>query len=311
MSLMSFYINQLENFDPRFNNPLFSVTWSRDVDLRGGVTVETELTSYVRNTYGATGSQQATGLPYLAENGTSLPGISVDNAKITTPVRLLGQQICYSKFELLKSQRTGQSIDMAKMTALNSMYQMSTDQVVYIGDTGVYAGFEGLLNNSSVTNVDTVADGASTDTFWSTKTPDEILADVNEMLNSAYEASGFSVCPNKILLPHFQYSLICSTKVSAFADKSIITYVQDNSISTKVNGSLDIRPVKWLPGLGVGDTDRMIAYTKSEEFLRFPMAPMMSGEAWVQGFDYFRPYAWAYGQIELIYPETIAYRDGI
>ncbi len=311
MSLMAFFLNQLENFDPTFHQPLYSVTWSRDVDLRPGVSISDELTSYIRNNYGATGSQQATGLPYMASNGNNLPGISVDNEKIATPVRLLGQQIAYSRWELEKSQRTGQSVDMAKMQAFNAMYQMSTDQVIYIGDTATYEDFEGLTNNSAVTNVQDVAPGASTNTEWTTKTPDEILADVNEILESAYEATGFAVCPNKLLLPFAQYSYICSQKVSGNADKSIITYLQDNCISTKVNGSLDIRPVKWLKGRGVDDTDRMIAYTKDIQFLRFPMAPVTAGAAWTQGFDFFRPYAWAYGQLELIYPETIAYRDAI
>jgi hypothetical protein len=45
--------------------------------------------------------------------------------------------------------------------------------------------------------------------------------------------------------------------------------------------------------------------------VRFPLAPIQGGPAWQQGYNYYRPYMYGFGQTEFVYPETIVYRDGI
>jgi hypothetical protein len=48
-----------------------------------------------------------------------------------------------------------------------------------------------------VTNVANVPNGAAASPLWTNKTPDEILKDVNEILQSAWAASGYSQMPSK------------------------------------------------------------------------------------------------------------------
>jgi hypothetical protein len=308
-STLAYYINQLDNMDKRLYEPLFNTTWGRDISLRTGITMSNESTSFIRSTFGGVGTQSATGKPFISPNTTTLPGISINGERVVLPLRLLGQEVSYTSVELERSQLIGQPIDAQKFNALNSMYQMATDEMVYIGDSTV--GATGLVNSAAVA-VGNVANGAAGTPAWATKTPDEILKDVNDMIGAAWFASGYAVCPDKVLLPPAQFAYIASQKVSTAGNVSILQFLEDNSISLRVNGrKLEIQPAKYLSGRGVGATDRMVAYTNQEDKVRFPMVPIRRETPYYLGIKFNAPYIWAFGEVEFVYPETVIYRDGI
>lgn len=309
-STLAYFVNQLDNLDKKLYEPLYSVTWGRDIKLRTGITMANESTSFIRSNIGAIGTQSASGKPWISPNTTTLPGVSINGERVTLPLRLLGQEVSYTSVELERSQLIGQPIDAQKFNALNVLYQMNTDEMVYVGDSAV--GAEGLLNSTLVTAASVTADGSGSSTLWSTKTPDQILRDVNDMITAAWQASGFSVCPDKLLLPPAQFAYISSQKISTAGNVSILTFLEDNSTSLRVNGrKLDIQPLKWLTGRGTGGADRMVAYTNDEERVRFPMVPIRRETPYYLGIKFNAPYIWAFGEVEFVYPETVIYRDGI
>ena len=308
-STLAYYVNQLDNLDKKLYEPLFSVTWGRDIKLRTGITMANESTSFIRSTIGAVGTQNATGKPWISPNTTTLPGVSINGERVTLPLRLLGQEVSYSSVELERSQLLGQPIDAQKFNALNTIYQMATDEMIYVGDTAV--GAEGLVNSTLVTS-GSVPNGTGGSPLWINKTPDEILKDVNDMITAAWQASGFAVCPDKLLLPPAQFAYISSQKISTAGNVSILTFLEDNGIRLRVNGrKLDIQPLKWLTGRGTGGADRMVAYTNDEERVRFPMVPIRRETPYYLGIKFNAPYIWAFGEVEFVDPETAVYRDGI
>lgn len=315
-SALAYFVNQLENLDKRLYLPLTSVTWGRDIKLRAGITMSNESSSFIQSQFAAAGSLgvgngsgHGGNMPWLSAESSAIPGVSVNGVKVVTPLRLLGREISFTSVELERSQLIGQPIDSQKTDAMNTLYQMNTDQMVYIGSQDVVA--TGLVNNASVT-AGTVANGQSGSPLWSSKTPDEILADVNTLLESTWSAAAFAVCPDKLLLPPAQFSYIASQKVSSAGNVSILKFLQDNSIALSINGkALDIAPVKWCTGIGSGVTDRMVAYTNDESRVRFPMVPVRRETAYYQGIRFTAPYIWAFGQVEFVYPETVQYADGI
>jgi len=313
-STLSYYIGQTELFNPKFNEPLMDFTASRDIKyIDAGLGIEA--TSYLKNTFGATGSQSAQGLPWFAGNGNIIPGISVEGQKITTPFRPLARNLTYSFIELERSQQTGQPLDTAKMLALNALYRLDLDKVVYLGDKSAYADFTGLVNNPNVNTAD-VATGASGFTQWTKKTPDEIVADINDALVAAWTTSGLQFPPNKVLLPPSQFAYICAQKVSTAGNISILNYIKINCITTNLIGSLDIQPLKFLtPGTTYSanfSKARMVVYTNDESYVRFPLSPIQGRQATTpDGVNFIRPYVYGFGQVEFPYVETFAYRDGI
>lgn len=308
-SALAYYVNQLENLDKRLYEPLTSVSWSRDIKLRAGISMSNESTSFIRSAFAAAGTLKAQGLPFISPETNAIPGISINGQKIVLPLRLLAREISFTSVELERSQLTGQPIDVQKTVALNTTYQMSTDQMVYIGASEV--GATGLFNSSVVT-AGNVANGVSGSPLWVNKTPDEILKDVNTLLSASWAASAYAVCPGELRLPPAQFSYLASQKVSSAGNVSILKFLQDNCISLNINGkALNIQPVKWLVGAGASATDRMCVYTNEEDKVRFPMVPIRRETSYYQGIRFIAPYLWAYGEMEIVYPETIQYADGI
>jgi hypothetical protein len=310
-SSLAYFVNQLQNLDRRLYEPLVSVSWSRDIKLRAGITMSNESTSFIRSAFAGVGTLQNTSgnMPWISAETTAIPGVSVNGQNVVLPLRLLAREVSYTSVELERSQLTGQSIDAQKMDGMNQLYQMNTDQMVYIGSSDV--GATGLINDPGVTAGNVVA-GLSGSTTWALKTPQEILADVNSLLSATWLASAYAVCPRDLLLPPAQFAYIASQLVSSAGNMSILTFLKQNSIALRINGAeLNIQPVKWLTGAGASSSDRMIAYTNSEDRVRFPMVPIRRETPYYQGIRYTAPYLWAFGQVEVVYPETVQYADGI
>lgn len=314
-STLAYFINQLENFDPTLHEPLVSVSWGRDIKLRPGITMAFESTSFTRQAFGGVGSLSNTaapaggGMPWISAETTAIPGVSVNGQKLVKPLRPLGREVSYTSIELDRSQLTQQPIDVQKLNALNMLYQMNTDQMVYVGSSDV--GATGLLNDADVTAT-TVADGISGSPEWADKTPDEILADVNTLIEGSWAAAAYAVCPRGLRLPPVQFSYISSQKVSSAGNVSILKFLKENSIALEINGAeLDIQPVKWLAGAGANSTDRMMVYTNDLSYVRFPMVPIRRETAYYVGIRFAAPYLWAFGEVEFVYPETVRYADGI
>lgn len=310
-SALAYYVNQLENLDRRLYEPLVAVSWGRDIKLRPGITMSDESTSFIRSAFAGNGTLQNTqgNMPWVSAETDDIPGVSVNGQKLVKPLRALAREVSYSSIELDRSQLTGQPIDVQKINTFNQLYQMNTDQMVYIGSTDVSA--TGLINDASVTTT-TVATGTSGSTLWKNKSADEILADVNTLLESVWESGALAVCPEKLLLPAFQFSYIASQKVSSAGNDSILKFLKQNSIALQINGrELDIQPVKWLKGAGAASSDRMLAYYNDEQYVRFPMVPVRRETAYYKGIKFIAPYLWAFGELEVVYPETLGYADGI
>lgn len=305
-SNLAYYQNQLENFDPRFYKPLYSVSWGRDIKLRSGVVMSDEASSYIRSVFAGGGTQAAQGKPWIDPNTTTLPGVTIDGKKVVAPIRLLGREISYTSIELEKSRRAGTPIDVQKLEALNDLYQLNTDEMVYIGDTVV--GETGLVNNADVP----AADFDTGDWSNPATTVDQILADVNEALSQAYENTGNTLCPSDCLLPPLSFFALASRRIGESGERSVLKYIAENSAATAINGRpLNIRPLKWLTGRGAEGSGRAVFYTNEEALVRFVMVPMRREQAYYLGIKFNAPYVWAYGSVEFPKPETVLYRDGL
>ncbi len=192
---------------------------------------------------------------------------------------------------------------MVKCCFLLLKWNMDTDEQVYIGDSGL--NVKGLMNLTQVTPTN----AAKT---WSTSTADEIRASINAGLSAAWANSAYSMVPTDLLIPPEQFSLLASTIVSSAGNQSLLTYLETNTIAYHQNGRpLNIRPVKWAKGRGVSNSDRMMFYTNDKKYVRFPMVPLMSVPIQYRGLYQLVTYYGKLGAVEPVYPETLAYVDGI
>jgi hypothetical protein len=316
-----FLVGELERLDQTLHMPLVEVSWQRDIDLREDVSMADEVSSFTNSSFAAAGGLTPGGIAWIAKDANAITGIGLDIGKTAAPLDIWGMELKFTIPELISAQKAGRPVDAQKYEGMKLKDQMDTDQLVYIGDPLLVT--YGLVNQpvGVVSNVANVANGAAGSPLFSNKTPEEILADFNELLTSVWAASGWAQMPNRIILPPARYGYLVSQKVSiGDGQASIMRYILENNITIQQMGEsqLKIYPAKWCIGTGSGGTQgldstpgRMVAYTKDPQRVRYPMTPMQKTPLEYRSIYQITTYFSRKGRLEVVYPETVGYRDGM
>ncbi|WLW59831.1 DUF2184 domain-containing protein [Achromobacter aegrifaciens] len=301
----AFLIGELERLDQTLHAPLASVTWSRDIDLREDVSIADETSSFTNSSFAAAGGPSPTGKSWIGKDANSIQGLALDIGKTASPLTLWGMELGWTIPELESAQKLGRPVDQQKYAGMQLKHNMDIDEQVYIGDSTL--GLYGLVNSPKVTNSTNAQTGN-----WATATPQQMLDDVNELINSTWAASGYAICPSKLLLPPIQYSKLVGTLVSSAGNISVLEFLRQNSLANSVNGRpLDIQPLKWLYQRGASNANRMMVYTQDQQRVRFPLVPLQRTPLEYRSIYQMTTYFGRLGAVEFVYPETLGYRDGI
>ena len=149
------------------------------------------------------------------------------------------------------------------------------EQTTFFGDPSV--GFQGFLNYANIT-VTNAANGAGGTATWSTKTGEEMVKDIQSAITKVWDDSRGLFVANTVYLPLSQYSLISNTPMalssSASTFVSALTYLKANNLCTQLRGvELEIIPIRYLKGAGVGGADRFVVQDRSKrnQGLPFPL----------------------------------------
>jgi hypothetical protein len=305
----AFLIGELERLDQTIHEPLVAVTWGRDVDLREDVTTGDEVSSFTNSSFAAAGGINPAGIAWIGKVTNAITGAQLDIGKTPQPLNLWGMELSYTQPELESAMRVGRPIDDQKYQVIKLKHQMDIDMMVYTGDNSI--GAYGLTNHPAVTNVANVT-GGTWSTIAAAPPPDAILLQVNELLSSVWSASAWAVMPTELRVPPTQFGILVQTKVSQAGNISLLRFLQENSLCNTQNGRpLNIQPLKWLNSRGSGNTQRMIAYTKQYNRVRYPLTPLQRTPLEWRSLYNITTYWGRLGMIEVVYPETVGYRDGI
>jgi hypothetical protein len=304
-----FYVGELERLDQTIHEPLYSVTWGRDIDIRDDITTGDEISSFTNSSFAAAGGINPSGIAWIGKDVNAITGAQLDIGKTPQPLFLWGMELSYTMPELASAMQAGRPIDTQKYDVIRTKHQMDIDQLVYTGDPVV--GSYGLLNHPAVTNVSNVTGGTWAAAITAA-TPDIMLAQVNELLASVWAASGWAVMPTELRVPPQQFGQLVANKVSTAGNVSVLRFLQENSLSNSQNGRpLNIQPLKWLVNRGAANSQRMLAYTKEKNRVRYPMTPLQRTPLEWRSLYNITTYWGRLGMIEVVYPETLGYRDGI
>lgn len=297
-----FLIGELERLDQRLNLPLVSYKWSRDMPLRSDVSIADEISSFTNTDFAAAGGPNPNGKDWIGKNTTAIAGVNLNIERTAQPLELWGMELGWTLPELASAMQAGRPVDSQKYDGMQLKYNMDVDEQVYIGD--VDKGMPGLLNLPSVMPI------AAAAAWTATTDPDVIVQDINMVLSSAWVSSGYAVCPSKIGLAPELFSLLVSKKVSSAGNISVLEYVKINTIAFQENGEpLEIVSMKWASKRGTGGAHRIVAYTQDEQYIRFPLVPLLSTPLEYRGLHQLTTYYGRLGQVETPYSNTIAYLD--
>lgn len=306
----AFISSSLEKERRQLIEPVFSVTYHRDLPIRtGGGWVE--YASAMNVAYGLTGgsSDGAVGAP----GANAIPIIQANLQKDIYKTHIYEVILRIPVTDMNRMNQTGYSLEKILTKGIRTAYDKHQDANGYVG-MPVY-GTLGLVNQTNITSRN-VAAGASGSTEWANKTPEEILADINTSMVESFKRMGENEegIPDKILLPYDQYVYISTRPMSALATKSILTYLLENHMGKSFGKELKIDGVRWLTGAGAGGSDRMITYVNKENFLAMeelvPLQRTMTGANVGAGaFDSL--YQANLSEVEIFFPQAITYSDGI
>ena len=301
-------VSELEKRDTLIREPLTSLTYTRDIPVKvGGGWVD--VVSALNSDYAVSGG---TGSALAAASGSNSPRVMQANFDKDTFATHVFEIIMRIKFiDMERSKVTGRALDTLLADGIRLAYDKHMEENVYIGMLGA----PGLLNNPNVTAAGASA-GAGGGYDFASKTADEILEDVNQLILDTWSQAEHdrSALPNHIIMPYDQYNDIATRKVSPIAEKTILTFLEENNIASKNGGNLVIGATSFCKGAGVGGLDRMACYVHNEKFVaveelvplyRSMTAPNIDAVA----FDSL--YMANLSQVEFFYTQTVRYLDGI
>ncbi|CVE76159.1 DUF2184 domain-containing protein [Serratia marcescens] len=297
-----FLVGELERMDQTLNLPLVSVKWGRDMPLRSDISIADEVSSFTNTDFSSVGGPNPTGKNWMGKKGTATPGPELDILPTRNNLTPWATEVSWTILELASAQQLGRPLDVQKYTAMKMKWNMDTDEQVYIGDSTL--GVAGLLNLPEVVPL------AAAAAWTATTDPDVILQDINLVLTDVWLRSGYAVCPAKIGLAPELFGLLTTKKVSSAGNISVLEYVKINCIAYQENGEpLEIVSMKWASKRGAGGAHRIVAYTQDEQYVRFPMVPLLNTPLEYRSMQQLTVYYGKLGQVEAPYANTIGYLD--
>ncbi|KRB26320.1 DUF2184 domain-containing protein [Mesorhizobium sp. Root172] len=304
---MSFLIRQASLIEPT----VYAIRY-QDIQYPSLVPVDTSAPEWIQSvTYfsmDSVGQAQ-----WFNGNAHDVPKVELTREKFETTVSMAAIGYGYNLEELGTAQLLGMNLSNDKASAARRVAEEKIDSVAFVGDAG--KGFLGLVNSTTPTATTAPADGTGSATTFASKTPDQILRDINGQLTGIFTGTLGAEIADTILLPYSVLLDISTRRIDAVNQTTILEWAMKNNIYTLVTGQpLTIRGMfGYLDTSGAGGTKRMVAYRRSPEVLKFHM-PMSFRflPAWQTGpikFDV--PGIFRLGGVDIRRPKSIRYLDGI
>ena len=167
------------------------------------------------------------------------------------------------------------NIDLEEALAAHDGIERALDVVAAFGSVtpptgidpiGPDVGWLGLLNQPNA-NTYVIPAGGLGLTAWSSKTPDEKIADLSGIVASQIAVTFKVHSPKRIITPVLQYQKeLAGTSMGDGRSDTVLSYF----VRTRKESEqpVEVRSWQYMQGAGSGATDRMVAYDPDLRFVR-------------------------------------------
>lgn len=212
--------------------------------------------------------------------------------------------------ELQRAAMLGRSLEADKAIACDRAAQQFIYSIAMTGETPSGTnpkGWTGFINNANVPTAQVANNGTGPSRLWSAKSPDQILADINDCINAVETGSNETHLANTLVLPTSRYNYIANARVTD-TGSTILAYLQANNSAGQ---TLRILKSRALETAGVGGTTRMVAYDNDRLVMRFhlPGPHQFLAPFQKSSMTYEVGGIMNVGGLEVRLPKGIAYRD--
>ncbi|QDP67004.1 MAG: putative major capsid protein [Prokaryotic dsDNA virus sp.] len=247
----------------------------------------------------------------IANYADDLPRADVKGKEFVGKIRSVGNSYGYSLQEVRAARMAGKSLEQRKANAAARTQRELWNSVAFYGDET--HGLPGFLTNPNIP-ASSAPNGAGGTPEWSTKTPDEILIDMNALANGIISRTNGAETPNTMVLPIDQYTLISTTPRSSTSDTTILEYFLQNSpFITSVEWANELT-AEQLAANGVTDFSGDVAfvYRRDPDVLTLEMPQMFEQlPAQERGLEYVVPCHSRIAGVLVYYPLACAFLDDI
>jgi len=304
---MSFLIRQASLIEPT----VYAMRY-QEIQYASLIPVDTSAPEWIQSVtyFSMDGVGQA---QWFHGNASDVPKVELTREKFETGVSMAAIGYGYTLEEVGTAQLLGMNLSADKATLARRVAEEKIDQIAFGGDA--LKGFTGLVNASTPTATTAPADGTGSATTFASKTPDQILRDINGQLTGIFTGTLGAEIADTLLLPYSVLLDLSTRRIDAVNQTTILEWVERNNIYTRTTGQpLTIRGVfGYLDTAGASSTKRMVAYRRSPEVLKMhlPM-PFRFLPVWQTGpmkFDI--PGIFRVGGVDIRRPKAVRYLDGI
>jgi hypothetical protein len=241
----------------------------------------------------------------IADYAKDFPRVDIYGEEKAVKVKGIGDSYGYSIKEIRASQRTGKNLDQRRAITARRAHDEMMNRMALKSNTA--DGTFGLLDFPGITEVTLQADGTNSSKTWASKTPDQIVRDINDLVSAVMEPTSAREVPDTLLLPIAQYNDIATRRIGEAGEKTLMRYILDNSPY--------IKRIDWLSELknfGAGGTNRALVGRFDEEHLTLEIPqPFEQFEAQQEGMEFTIPCHSECAGTIIYYPLAFAYADGI
>ena len=239
----------------------------------------------------------------IANYADDLPRVDSLAKEFPAPIKSLGASYGFSIQDMRRAAMNGSQLDSRRARAARRAHEQAFDDLMAFGNAD--AGIGGMTNNANVPIVPAVTGQ------WVTNlaTPLQMIADLNELVNSIVLATLETFIPNTLILDNTSFTRINSTPMSTTgdADKTVLRFFLDNNPYIT-----DVDQWNKLAAAGAAGVSRAIAYNRSEEVLAgvepqsFEQFPPQA-----RNLEFVIPTHSRVGGVRMQYPLAVAYMDDL
>lgn len=242
---------------------------------------------------------------FLAGGAFDIPYASTNMAQNTHNYHLAAIGYEWNTQELQRAAKLGRSLSADKAGAAVLASERFIYNIAMTGNTE--KNWTGFVNNASAPSAQVPNDGTGPARTFASKTPDQILRDINEALTAVETGTGETHVANTLILPTTTYNELATRRVTD-TGVTVLAFLQQNNAAGE---SLTILKSRALETAGTGGTKRLIAYDNNAQVLKFHLPGPH------QFLPAFQKSSLVYevgglmnvGGVEVRLPKAIVYRD--
>jgi hypothetical protein len=161
----------------------------------------------------------------LNPNADDFPSVSIGQRETFAAIKSLGCYFEYSVLDLRRSELAGTGLDSKLAIAARQTIESKIDKLAVEGEQK--SGIKGFCNNIDIPKVE--FGKWFDDKGKGTKTAEQILADINQMISVIAENTNNVLLPDTLLLPVKHYAYIAQTQISQHSQVTILNYLLTNN----------------------------------------------------------------------------------